>query len=98
MLELLYATGMRVSELIQIELEDVNLIMGFIRVFGKGNKERIVPLGDTVIEYLNTYLETVRPQLLKNTVTDTLFLNMHGKHLSRQDIWMMNIQMVIKQI
>src|SRR5699024_5689943 len=68
MLELLYAIGMRLSELIQIELEDVNLIMGFIRVFGKGNKERIVPLGDTVIEYLNTYLETVRPQLLKNTV------------------------------
>ncbi|MFW0759829.1 site-specific tyrosine recombinase XerD [Staphylococcus cohnii] len=96
MLELLYATGMRVSELIQIELEDVNLIMGFIRVFGKGNKERIVPLGDTVIEYLNTYLETVRPQLLKNTVTDTLFLNMHGKPLSRQAIWKMIKQYGIK--
>ncbi|MEX5914167.1 site-specific tyrosine recombinase XerD [Staphylococcus ureilyticus] len=96
MLELLYATGMRVSELIQIELEDVNLIMGFIRVFGKGNKERIVPLGDTVIEYLNTYLETVRPQLLKNTVTDTLFLNMHGKPLSRQAIWKMIKQNGIK--
>ena len=96
MLELLYATGMRVSELIQIELEDVNLIMGFIRVFGKGNKERIVPLGDTVIEYLNTYLETVRPQLLKNTITDTLFLNMHGKPLSRQAIWKMIKQNGIK--
>src|SRR5699024_5162956 len=74
MLELLYDTGMRVSELIQIELEDINLIMGFIRVFGKENKERIVPLGDTVIEFLNTYLETVRPQLLKNTVTNALLI------------------------
>ena len=78
MLELLYATGMRVSEIIQLEVEDVNLMMGFVRVFGKGNKERIVPLGDAVIEYLTTYIETVRPQLLKQTVTHVLF-NMHGK-------------------
>ena len=84
MLELLYATGMRVSEIIQLEVEDVNLMMGFVRVFGKGNKERIVPLGDAVIEYLTTYIETVRPQLLKQTVTHVLFLNMHGKPLSRQ--------------
>ena len=48
---------MRVSELIQINIEDINLIMGFVRVFGKGNKERIIPLGDTVIEFLDTYLE-----------------------------------------
>lgn len=96
MLELLYATGMRVSELIQIELEDVNLIMGFVKVFGKGNKERIVPLGDTVIEYLKTYIETIRPQLLKKTVTNTLFLNMHGKPLSRQAIWKMIKQNAIK--
>ena len=61
--------------------------MGFVRVFGKGNKERIVPLGDTVIEYLTTYIETVRPQLLKQTTTQALFLNMHGKSLSRQGIW-----------
>ena len=96
MLELLYATGMRVSELIQIESEDVNLIMGFVKVFGKGNKERIVPLGDTVIEYLKTYIETIRPQLLKKTVTNTLFLNMHGKPLSRQAIWKMIKQNAIK--
>ncbi|WP_342610332.1 site-specific tyrosine recombinase XerD [Staphylococcus hsinchuensis] len=96
MLELLYATGMRVSELIQIKVEDVNIIMGFVKVFGKGNKERIVPLGETVIDYLETYMETVRPQLLKKTVTDTLFLNMHGKPLSRQALWKMIKQNGIK--
>ncbi|MWF63223.1 site-specific tyrosine recombinase XerD [Staphylococcus haemolyticus] len=86
-LELLYATGMRVTELIQIEIDDVNLIMGFVKVYGKGNKERIIPLGDTVIEYLDTYINTVRPQLLKKTVTNVLFLNLHGRPLTRQGIW-----------
>ncbi|PTF69030.1 site-specific tyrosine recombinase XerD [Staphylococcus chromogenes] len=87
MLELLYATGIRVSELINIEVEDVNLLMGFVKVFGKGNKERIIPLGETVIELLKTYIENVRPQLLKKQVTHTLFLNMQGKPLTRQGIW-----------
>ncbi|QLK86117.1 site-specific tyrosine recombinase XerD [Staphylococcus sp. 17KM0847] len=96
MLELLYATGMRVSELIHIEIQDVNLIMGFVKVFGKGNKERIVPLGETVIQYLTTYLTDVRPHLLKNTVTDTLFLNMHGKPLSRQGVWKIIKQTALK--
>lgn len=95
-LELLYATGIRVTELIDLEVENVNLIMGFVKVFGKGGKERIVPLGDTVIDYLSTYLETVRPQLLKTTVTNTLFLNLHGKPLSRQGIWKMIKQNGIK--
>ena len=96
MLELLYATGMRVTELINLKVEDVNLIMGFVRVFGKGNKERIVPLGETIIDILETYIETVRPQLLKKTVTDNLFLNMHGKPLSRQAIWKMIKQNGVK--
>lgn len=96
MLELLYATGMRVTELINLNVEDVNLIMGFVRVFGKGNKERIVPLGETIIDILETYIETVRPQLLKKTVTDNLFLNMHGKPLSRQAIWKMIKQNGVK--
>lgn len=87
MLELLYATGIRVSELINIEVEDVNLLMGFIKVFGKGNKERIIPLGETVIDLLKTYIEDVRPQLLKRQVTHMLFLNMQGKPLTRQGIW-----------
>ncbi|ASE36122.1 site-specific tyrosine recombinase XerD [Staphylococcus pettenkoferi] len=96
MLELLYATGMRVTELINLKVEDVNLIMGFVRVFGKGNKERIVPLGETIIDILETYIETVRPQLLKKTVTDNLFLNLHGKPLSRQAIWKMIKQNGVK--
>lgn len=96
MLELLYATGMRVSELIHIEIDDINLIMGFVKVFGKGNKERIVPLGEAVIEYLTHYIENIRPQLLKRTVTPVLFLNMHGKPLSRQAIWKMIKQNGIK--
>ncbi|EHJ07683.1 tyrosine recombinase XerD, partial [Staphylococcus simiae CCM 7213 = CCUG 51256] len=96
MLELLYATGMRVSEVIHLELDDVNLIMGFVRVFGKGDKERIVPLGDAVIDYLTTYTEEIRPQLLKKTVTNVLFLNMHGKSLSRQAIWKMIKQNGVK--
>ena len=95
-LELLYATGMRVTELLDLEVENVNLIMGFVKVFGKGGKERIVPLGDTVIGYLSTYLETVIPQLLKTTVTNALFLNLHGKPLSRQGIWKMIKQNGIK--
>ena len=87
MLELLYATGMRVSELIHLSIDDVNTVMGFVRVFGKGDKERIVPLGEMVISYLNTYIHDVRPHILKQTVTKTLFLNMHGKPLSRQGVW-----------
>ncbi|MCU5745460.1 site-specific tyrosine recombinase XerD [Staphylococcus sp. SQ8-PEA] len=86
-LELLYATGIRVTELINLKVEDLNLMMGFVRVFGKGNKERIVPLGDTVIDYLDYYLNSVRPKLMKNTVTDGLFLNLRGKPLTRQAIW-----------
>lgn len=96
MLELLYATGMRVSELINIEVEDVNLMMGFVKVFGKGNKERIVPLGETVIDYLTYYIQNIRPQLLKKTVTHTLFLNMHGKALTRQGVWKILKQMGVK--
>lgn len=77
---------MRVTELIQIEIDDVNLIMGFVKVFGKGNKERIIPLGDTVIEYLDTYINNVRPQLLKNGNECTVF-ELAWSTLTRQGIW-----------
>jgi integrase/recombinase XerD len=89
MLELLYATGIRVSELIQLNLSDVHLTMGFIRCFGKGSKERIVPIGRMATEALKTYIELARPELLKRkkTATDALFLNHHGERLTRQGCW-----------
>ncbi|WP_203361837.1 site-specific tyrosine recombinase XerD [Bacillus sp. REN10] len=88
MLELLYATGIRVSELTSLNLEDIHLTMGFVRCFGKGNKERIIPIGKTAIGVLEAYLENGRPKLqsAKHT-TEALFLNHHGKRLTRQGFW-----------
>nr|WP_263313224.1 site-specific tyrosine recombinase XerD [Mammaliicoccus sp. Marseille-Q6498] len=87
MLELLYSTGVRVTELIQLKVEDINLTMGFVRVFGKGNKERIVPLGEPVLRLLRHYINEVRPKLLKKQITDILFLNARGGMLTRQGFW-----------
>jgi integrase/recombinase XerD len=87
MLELLYATGIRVSELVQLSLDDVHLQMGFIRCMGKGAKERIIPLGTKAIEALEMYLQNGRSKLLKKNKEETLFLNHHGKPLSRQGFW-----------
>ena len=83
MLELLYASGMRISELISIELNDLDLLEGTVRVMGKGSKERIVPIGDVSIKYIKLYL-TKRDLLLKNESCNKLFLNNHGKEISRQ--------------
>ncbi|CAM4048138.1 MULTISPECIES: site-specific tyrosine recombinase XerD [Geobacillus] len=89
MLELLYATGMRVSELVQLNLSDVHLTMGFVRCYGKGRKERIVPIGRMAIEALAHYLERGRPQLvnLRRRATEALFLNHYGQRLTRQGFW-----------
>ncbi|GAA3898685.1 site-specific tyrosine recombinase XerD [Anoxybacillus suryakundensis] len=89
MLELLYATGIRVSELIQLDVSDVHLTMGFIRCYGKGRKERIVPIGKMATEALKQYMEKGRPKLLskKRGTTDALFLNHHGERLTRQGCW-----------
>jgi integrase/recombinase XerD len=89
MLELLYATGIRVSELIQLDVSDVHLTMGFIRCYGKGRKERIVPIGKMATEALKQYMEKGRPKLLskKRRTTDALFLNHHGERLTRQGCW-----------
>lgn len=89
MLELLYATGMRVSELVGLNLADVHLTMGFVRCYGKGNKERIVPIGRLALEALKVYIEKARPKLLdpKKRTTDALFLNHHGQRLTRQGFW-----------
>jgi integrase/recombinase XerD len=88
MLEILYATGIRVSELISLQIDDVHLTMGFVRCIGKGNKERIIPIGKAAINVLENYLENGRPKLRsKKHHDDSLFLNHHGKGLSRQGFW-----------
>lgn len=88
MLELLYATGIRVSELIQIDLDNVHLTMGFVRVIGKGNKERIIPVGRAAADAVKCYLDNGRPSFIsKKHQDDALFLNHQGKRLTRQGFW-----------
>ena len=82
MLELMYATGLRISELINLKMNDIDLLEGTLIVMGKGSKERVIPVGDYAIDYLKRYLK-VRYKLLKEQ-TDYLFLNNHGKPISRQ--------------
>ncbi|MGD9014893.1 MAG: site-specific tyrosine recombinase XerD [Candidatus Omnitrophota bacterium] len=88
-LEVLYATGMRVSELTQLNLEHVNLDVGFVRCLGKGNKERIVPLGKNAIICLKRYITNARPYFLKNKSTNVLFLTRLNRRISRQSVWKM---------
>ncbi len=88
MLELLYATGIRVTELMNLNVEDVHMTMGFVRCIGKGDKERIVPMGKMASEALQKYIEESRPKLLKrNQKEEALFLNHHGRRLTRQGFW-----------
>lgn len=88
MLEVLYATGMRVSELINLTLERVDLKMKYIIAFGKGSKERIVPLGSVAAEFLQQYLEKVRPKLTHaGRNTNIVFLAFGGHELTRQRFW-----------
>ena len=87
MLEVLYATGVRVSELVNLKVNSLNLEVGYLIAFGKGSKERIIPLGDTARYYLKEYLSTVRPKYLKGKTSAFLFLNSSGKKLTRQGFW-----------
>ncbi|MDQ0188429.1 site-specific tyrosine recombinase XerD [Alicyclobacillus cycloheptanicus] len=87
MLELLYATGLRVSELISIRLSDVNLSTGFLKCMGKGSKERIVPIGEIAQRALLDYLQHARGTLLRGHNSDALFLNHLGRPMSRQGFW-----------
>lgn len=88
MLELLYGTGLRVSELISLDMTSCNFDAGFLRCVGKGNKERIVPLGRRANEALRRYLRLERSQLVKrHPETQALFLNRWGKRLTRQRVW-----------
>ena len=86
-LEVMYATGMRVSELIGLKLSDLHLSLGLVQTIGKGDKERIIPLGDYAIQWLERYLDEVRPLLVKDTTEVHVFVNNHGSGLSRQGIW-----------
>ncbi|QQE76917.1 site-specific tyrosine recombinase XerD [Alicyclobacillus sp. SO9] len=87
MLELLYATGIRVTELISIQISDVNLSAGFLKCMGKGSKERIIPIGDVAQGALRGYLNGSRDKLLRKHQTEALFLNHLGEQMSRQGFW-----------
>lgn len=84
MLELMYSSGLRVSELINVKIHDIDISNCIIRIMGKGSKERIVPLGDYAIRYIELYLKEHREKLIKRELNDYLFLNNHGEHLTRQ--------------
>lgn len=87
MLELLYATGIRVSELVSLNLGDVNLEQGYLRCVGKGSKERLVPVGSFAQDSLRTYLGQGRPKLIRDPHEQCLFVNHHGRRLTRQGFW-----------
>ncbi|MGH8161243.1 MAG: site-specific tyrosine recombinase XerD, partial [Gammaproteobacteria bacterium] len=87
MLELLYATGLRVSELVTLRLDQLNLRQGAVRVVGKGGSERIVPIGEEARDWLERYLERARAGLLHGRRLDTVFPGTRGAHLTRQAFW-----------
>jgi integrase/recombinase XerD len=90
MLELLYATGLRVSELVNLQLSQVSLEPGVLRIMGKGNKERLVPVGEVALEWLSAYMRHVRPSLLQNKpATNAVFVTRRGAAMTRQAFWYM---------
>jgi integrase/recombinase XerD len=89
MLELLYATGLRVSELVGLTVQQVNLRQGVVRVTGKGNKERLVPMGEEANSWLERYLSSARSEILNHALTDAMFPSNRGKAMTRQTFWHM---------
>lgn len=87
MFELMYATGLRVSELLSLEVDDVNLSAGYVRCLGKGRKERIVPVGQTASFWVERYIGRSRQKLIKGTVNRILFVNAKGRKMTRQGFW-----------
>ncbi|MGC8698403.1 MAG: site-specific tyrosine recombinase XerD [Halothiobacillus sp.] len=87
MLEVLYASGLRVSELIDLQLGQINLVHGVVRVAGKGNKERLVPVGDEAVDWLGRYAHTARPLLLAGRASNALFVTERGGSMTRQAFW-----------
>ena len=96
MLEVLYATGLRVSELISLKLNDLNLEVGYLRSLGKGNKERVIPLGEVAISYVKAYLEQTRPKFLKGKSHPALFISRRKNSMTRQAFWKIVKQYVRK--
>ena len=87
MFEVLYATGLRVSELVGLRVAEVSMDMGVLKVMGKGNKERLVPIGEVALDYLRQYLDVARPELLSGKLGDDLFVTAHGVSMTRQMFW-----------
>ncbi len=87
MMELLYATGMRVSEMLGLDTEHFNLDLGFVRCLGKGSRERIIPVGEVAQGSIREYLSRSRLKLRKNVWERAVFLNRHGRRLTRQGFW-----------
>ena len=87
MLHLLYATGMRVSELVNLPLIGINLMGGYVRVFGKGSKERLIPFGEVARAHMQTYTKEARPKIIKNKQSDFLFITSRGKAMGRLRFW-----------
>jgi len=87
LLELFYATGMRVSEVVNLTLEHINLKLGYVRCMGKGRKERIIPVGKMAIDAVNEFVEHLRPKLLGDRYTTALFLSRTGRALDRSNVW-----------
>jgi integrase/recombinase XerD len=87
MLETLYATGLRVSELVKLRLRDVSFDAGYLKTAGKGRKERVVPIGEVALVALRSYVETSRPAFAGARATDALFLTHHGRVMTRQGFW-----------
>lgn len=95
-LELMYACGLRISETVDLKLFDVDLINDTVRVFGKGFKERVVPIGNTAVNALNVYINGYRSSMLKGKKNDYLFLNNHGNKLTRQGLFK-NLKSLLKE-
>jgi integrase/recombinase XerD len=87
MIELAYASGLRVSELVNLALADINLNQGFVRVTGKGNKTRLVPAGGAAIEKIARFIADDRPQLVRDPAERALFLTERGRAMTRQGFW-----------
>lgn len=93
MLELMYSSGLRISELVNLKLSDIDLDNGYVRCMGKGSKERIIPIGDYALDYLKKYINDYRDSMKKGYYTENVFLNNHGKNMTRQGFFL-----IIKKI